>query len=160
MVGTYYGPVWYDTEENLLIPFAEPARGTIHRKGPFTTWNLRGRYELGSGLWLTGAVRNLLNKNDDPLFIAIQQGAPVQQRGAVERRPRQQHAGARIHRGLRVADVTPSSWHYAGKIAMRRRAAGYEETPLPFHPSGCPPPAGMANLTESCSPRTSGVSAG
>ena len=71
VVGTYYGPVWYDTEENLLIPFAEPARGTIHRKGPFTTWNLRGRYELGSGLWLTGAVRNLLNKNDHPLFIAI-----------------------------------------------------------------------------------------
>ena len=71
VVGTYYGPVWYDTEENLLIPFAEPARGTIHRKGPFTTWNLRGRYELGGGLWLTGAVRNLLNKNDHPLFIAI-----------------------------------------------------------------------------------------
>ena len=59
------------TRKNLLIPFAEPARGTIHRKGPFTTWNLRGRYELGGGLWLTGAVRNLLNKNDHPLFIAI-----------------------------------------------------------------------------------------
>ena len=71
VVGMYHGPVWYDTEENLLIPFAEPARGTIHRKGPFATWNLRGRYELGSGLWLTGAVRNLLNKNDHPLFIAI-----------------------------------------------------------------------------------------
>ena len=71
VAGTYYGPVWYDTEERLLIPFAEPARGTIHRKGPFTTWNLRGRYELGEGLWLTGAVRNLLNKNDHPLFIAI-----------------------------------------------------------------------------------------
>ena len=71
LAGTYYGPVWYDTEERLLIPFAEPARGTIHRKGPFTTWNLRGRYEVGEGLWLTGAVRNLLNKNDHPLFIAI-----------------------------------------------------------------------------------------
>lgn len=71
VVGTYYGPVWYDTEERLLIPFAEPARGTIHRKGPFTTWNLRGRYEVGGGLWLTGAVRNLLNKNNHPLFIAI-----------------------------------------------------------------------------------------
>ncbi|MCY4075085.1 MAG: TonB-dependent receptor [Acidobacteria bacterium] len=71
VAGTYYGPVWYDTEERLLIPFAEPERGTIHRKGPFTTWNLRGRYEVGEGLWLTGAVRNLLNKNDHPLFIAI-----------------------------------------------------------------------------------------
>ena len=71
VAGTYYGPVWYDTEENLLIPFAEPGRGTIHRKGAFMTWNLRGRYELGGGLWLTGAVRNLLNKNDHPLFIAI-----------------------------------------------------------------------------------------
>ena len=71
VAGTYYGPVWYDTEERLLIPFAEPARGTIHRKGPFTTWNLRGRYEVGEGLWLTGAVRNLLNKNNHPLFIAI-----------------------------------------------------------------------------------------
>ena len=71
VAGTYFGPVWYDTEENLLIPFAEPGRGTIHRKGPFMTWNLRGRYELAGGLWLTGAVTNLLNKNDHPLFIAI-----------------------------------------------------------------------------------------
>ena len=45
VVGTYYGPVWYDTEENLLIPFAEPGRGTIHGKHPFMTWRLRGRYE-------------------------------------------------------------------------------------------------------------------
>ena len=71
VTGTHFGPVWYDTEENLLIPFAEPGRGTIHRKGPFMTWNLRGRYELAGGLWLTGAVTNLLNKNDHPLFIAI-----------------------------------------------------------------------------------------
>ena len=71
VVGTYYGPVWYDTEENLLIPFAEPARGTIHGKHPFMTWRLRGRYELTGGLWLTAAVHNLFNKNEHPLFIAI-----------------------------------------------------------------------------------------
>ena len=71
LVGTYYGRVWYDTEENLLIPFAEPARGTIHAKAPFMTWKLRSRYPLADGMWLTAAVHNLFDKNEHPLFIAI-----------------------------------------------------------------------------------------
>lgn len=71
LVGTYYGRVWYDTQENLLVPFAEPARGTIHSKAPFMTWKLRSRFALTGGMWLTAAVHNLFNKNDHPLFIAI-----------------------------------------------------------------------------------------
>ena len=35
------------------------------------TWNLRGRYALPNGVWLTAAVNNLFNKNEHPLFIAI-----------------------------------------------------------------------------------------
>lgn len=71
LAGTYYGPVWYETEENLLIPSAEPHRTFIHRKSPFWVWNLQGKREIGAGLWVTAAVQNLLNKNEHPLFIAI-----------------------------------------------------------------------------------------
>jgi len=68
--GTFYGSVWYDTEERLLVPQVEPARNTIHRKSPFWTWNLRGRRALGSGVWLTASVDNLFDENNHPLFIA------------------------------------------------------------------------------------------
>jgi vitamin B12 transporter len=68
--GTYYGAVWYDTEERLLVPQVEPVRNTIHRKSPFWTWRLGGRRALTGGLWLTAAVDNLFNENNHPLFIA------------------------------------------------------------------------------------------
>lgn len=71
--GTYYGPVWYNTEENLLIPAGEPFRNFIHRKSPFWVWNLQGRRAIAGGLWLTAAVNNMLNRNEHPLFIAINQ---------------------------------------------------------------------------------------
>lgn len=70
LLGTYNGRLWYDTEENLLIPEAEPFRTFIHEKRPFMLWSLRGRRALADGLWVTGAVNNLLNRNDHPLFIA------------------------------------------------------------------------------------------
>ena len=71
LAGTYYGDIWYETEENLLIPFGEPHRTFIHRKSPFWAWNLHGKREIGGGLWIAAAVQNLLNKNEHPLFIAI-----------------------------------------------------------------------------------------
>lgn len=69
--GVLYGPMWYNTEENLLIPFAEPNRDWIHRKNPFWVWNLRGEVEVSKGVKLFALVNNLFNKNEHPIFIGI-----------------------------------------------------------------------------------------
>lgn len=69
--GVLRGPVWYNTEENLLIPQAEPYREYIWRKDPFWTWNLRGEVELAKGVKLYAQVTNLFNVNNHPLFIAL-----------------------------------------------------------------------------------------
>ncbi|THU02614.1 TonB-dependent receptor [Lampropedia puyangensis] len=69
------GPMWYDTEEALLIPQGESSSTFIHRKGAFTVWNLRGSYRLNKGVELFAGVNNLFDKNQHPIFIAIDQGA-------------------------------------------------------------------------------------
>lgn len=69
-IGALHGPMWYDTEESLLIPFAEPVRNFVHRKDPFWLWTLSGDYELAEGVRLRGAVTNLLDRNVHPTFIA------------------------------------------------------------------------------------------
>lgn len=69
--GALRGPVWYDTEENLLIPQVEPSREYIHRKGAFWVWNVRADVNLTKGLTVFGAVNNVFDKNEHPLFIAI-----------------------------------------------------------------------------------------
>jgi vitamin B12 transporter len=76
LAGTYYGSVWYDTEERLLMPQVEAVRNTIHRKSPFWTWRLSGRRALGSAVWLTASIDNLFDENNHPLFIATND-APV-----------------------------------------------------------------------------------
>jgi len=68
------GPMWYDTEESLLIPQGEPARNHIHRKGAFTVWNLRGDWQLARAFKLYAAVNNVLDKNEHPIFIATDKG--------------------------------------------------------------------------------------
>lgn len=73
LVGIYRGPMYYDTEENLLIPQGEPFATFIHRKGGFWVWNLRAGYELRRGWRLFGGVNNVLNKNEHPIFIALNQ---------------------------------------------------------------------------------------
>ena len=70
MTGALQGPIWYDTEESLLVPFAEPLRTFVHRKDPFWLWNLSGDYDLGRGMRLRAGVTNLLDKNVHPTFIA------------------------------------------------------------------------------------------
>jgi vitamin B12 transporter len=65
------GPMWYETEENLLIPAAEPNRNFIHRKSPFTVVNLRGDVEIRKGVKLYTAVRNLFDVNEHPIFIGL-----------------------------------------------------------------------------------------
>jgi vitamin B12 transporter len=65
------GPMWYDTEENLLIPQGEPNSTFIHRKGAFTVWNLRSDYRISQNVRLFAAVNNLFNINQHPVFIAL-----------------------------------------------------------------------------------------
>lgn len=71
IVGLYRGPMWYDTEEVLLRPLGEPAANFIHRKDPFWTWNLRGDIELAEGLKAFAGINNLLDVNEHPIFIAL-----------------------------------------------------------------------------------------
>ncbi|WCS26708.1 TonB-dependent receptor [Methylobacterium sp. NMS14P] len=68
--GVLNGPVWYNTEENLLVPAAEPYREYIWRKDPFFLVNVRGEVEVLPGAKLFVQVRNLLDVNYHPLFIA------------------------------------------------------------------------------------------
>ena len=65
------GPMWYDTEENLLIPQGEPSSTYIHRKGAFTVWNLRADYRVSPGVKLFAGVNNLFDLNRHPIFIAL-----------------------------------------------------------------------------------------
>ncbi len=65
------GPVWYKTEERLLIPTAEPNRDYVHKKSAFWVLNMRGSYQLNPSLQLYGGINNLLDKNEHPLFIAL-----------------------------------------------------------------------------------------
>lgn len=71
--GILRGPVYYNTEENLLIPQAEPNRDYVHRKGAFWVLNLRGSFQPlpdRPNIRVFGAVNNLLDKNYHSLFIA------------------------------------------------------------------------------------------
>jgi vitamin B12 transporter len=65
------GPMFYDTEELLLIPLAEPASTYVHRKAPFWTFNLKGQVQLTKALTLTGLVNNVFDINQHPVFIAL-----------------------------------------------------------------------------------------
>lgn len=68
--GILRGPIWYQTEERLLIPEAEPHANWVHEKDAFWVWNLHGHYQLGR-YQLYGGINNLLNKDEHPLFIAL-----------------------------------------------------------------------------------------
>ena len=67
------GPMWYDTEEALLIPQGEPSSTFIHRKGAFTVWNLRGDYRVTKSVKLFVGINNLFDLNRSPIFIALDQ---------------------------------------------------------------------------------------
>ncbi|MCJ2082663.1 TonB-dependent receptor [Methylobacterium sp. J-090] len=75
--GVLNGPVWYNTEENLRVPFAEPYREFIWRKDPFVLVNLRGEVDLLPGVKLFAQVRNVFDTNYHPLFIAIAGQTPT-----------------------------------------------------------------------------------
>lgn len=74
VLGILRGPMHYDTEENMLIPTAEPFRAFVHRKSPVWVWNVRGSFqplpEAAPGLRVFGAINNLFDVNYHPIFIA------------------------------------------------------------------------------------------
>lgn len=76
LLGILRGPMYYNTEENLLIPQGEPSREFVHRKGSFWVWNLRGSVALlperFPRLRAFGAINNLFDKNYHPIFIATE----------------------------------------------------------------------------------------
>jgi vitamin B12 transporter len=69
-IGTLQGPMWYDTEESLLVPLAEPVRTFVHRKDPFWMWTISGDYDVARGVRLRASATNLLDRNVHPTFIA------------------------------------------------------------------------------------------
>lgn len=71
LFGILRGPMWYETEEPLLVPSAEPARDYVHRKGAFWTWNARVNYQVVPGVTAWGAVNNIFDVNESPIFIAL-----------------------------------------------------------------------------------------
>lgn len=73
VTGILRGPLWYNTEEPLLIPAGEPNSSYIHRKPAFWVWNARLEGELRKGLTAYAAVNNIFNINQHALFIALDQ---------------------------------------------------------------------------------------
>ena len=74
LTGILRGPVYYDTEEGLYRPQFEPSSDFIHRKAPFMVWNLNGELGLSDSWTVYAGLNNLFNKNQHPLFIAIDDG--------------------------------------------------------------------------------------
>ncbi len=76
LLGVLRGPMYYNTEENLLVPWGEPFREFVHRKGAFWVWNLRGSVaplpDLVPGLRAFGAINNIFDENYHPIFIATE----------------------------------------------------------------------------------------
>ncbi|WP_439572070.1 TonB-dependent receptor [Phreatobacter sp.] len=71
VTGILRGPMWYETEEPLLIPAGEPNSAFIHRKPAFWVWNARLEGELRKGLTAYVAVNNIFNVNQHAIFIAL-----------------------------------------------------------------------------------------
>lgn len=75
--GILRGELFYNSEENLRVPAAEPSREYIHRKGAYGLVNLRGSVqvlpETVPGLRAFGAINNLFDRNYHALFIATEQ---------------------------------------------------------------------------------------
>ncbi len=71
LTAIHRGPMWYNTEENLLIPQGEPSRDFIHRKQPFWVVNARLDVELSSSVSFFVSANNLFNVNQHPIFIAL-----------------------------------------------------------------------------------------
>ena len=83
--GLLRGPMWYNTEERLLIP-GQLVNVTVFRKNPFWVWYTRYEVDIIRGLTLFAAVNNIFDINQHPIFIALDQtpciANPIFQNGA------------------------------------------------------------------------------
>ena len=75
LLGVLRGPVWYNTEEALSpVYFPGQVRNvTVYEKGAFWVWNTRFEIEPHQGVTFFAAINNILDVNQDPIFIALDQ---------------------------------------------------------------------------------------
>ena len=75
LLGILRGPMWYNTEEALSPVFfpGQVRNTTVYRKDPFWVWNLRGEIEPHRGVKFFANVNNILDVNQHPIFIALDQ---------------------------------------------------------------------------------------
>ena len=82
LISLLYGPMYYDTEEHL----SEESRyggvlatNYVHRKDDFWVFNLRGHYDMSDRVTVSWGVDNLFDKNEHPIFIAIDEQPYISQ---------------------------------------------------------------------------------
>ena len=82
LVGILRGPMWYNTEESLSPVFfpGQVRSTTVYQKDPFWIWKARGEIEVHRGIKLFGAVNNIFDVNQHPIFIALDQNPCVANR--------------------------------------------------------------------------------
>lgn len=75
LLGILRGPMWYNTEESLSPVFfpGQVRSTTVYQKDPFWIWKARGEAEVYKGVKVFAAVNNILNVNQHPIFIALDQ---------------------------------------------------------------------------------------
>ncbi|MFL9827888.1 TonB-dependent receptor [Rhodoplanes sp. SY1] len=72
IAGVLRGPMWYASEEYLLIP-GQVRNTTVYRKDPFWVWNLRGEIALTANVKLFATINNVFDVNENPIFLALDQ---------------------------------------------------------------------------------------
>ena len=75
LLGILRGPLWYNTEESLSPAFfpGQIRNTTVYRKDAFWVFNSRGEVEVRKGVKIFAAVNNILDINQHPVFIALDQ---------------------------------------------------------------------------------------
>ncbi len=75
LLGILRGPIWYNTEESLSPAFfpGQIRNTTVYRKDAFWVFNSRGEVEVRKGVKIFAAVNNILDVNQHPVFIALDQ---------------------------------------------------------------------------------------
>ncbi|CAN5876525.1 hypothetical protein BH11PSE3_BH11PSE3_27230 [soil metagenome] len=79
VLGMLRGPMWYNTEESLSPVYypGQVRNTTVYEKGSFWVWNMRGELEFTKGAKLFGAINNIFDENQHPVFIALNQSPCV-----------------------------------------------------------------------------------
>ena len=75
VLGILRGPMWYNTEESLspAFYFGQVRTVTVYKKEAFLVFNMRGEVEPRKGVKIFGAVNNVFDANNHPIFIALDQ---------------------------------------------------------------------------------------